>query len=133
MELLGQNNIDQRKRQVAILSQDSFYKVLTPEQKTKALKGQFNFDHPGNICVSFTSPSELGSGLWSKWLLCPLSFSIDAFDNDLVVETLCDIKEGKTVHIPVYDFVSHSRWVSSMISFLSSTSLFIAFWFPYFL
>uniref|UniRef100_A0A3Q3X9Y7 uridine/cytidine kinase n=1 Tax=Mola mola TaxID=94237 RepID=A0A3Q3X9Y7_MOLML len=79
MELLGQNDIDQHKRQVAILSQDSFYRVLTPEQKAKALKGQFNFDHP------------------------------DAFDNDLVIETLCDIKEGKTVHIPVYDFVSHSR------------------------
>ncbi|KAM4549173.1 uridine-cytidine kinase 2-A [Odontesthes bonariensis] len=79
MELLGQNEIDHHQRQVAILSQDSFYKVLTPEQKTKALKGQFNFDHP------------------------------DAFDNDLIITTLWDIKEGKTVHIPVYDFVSHSR------------------------
>lgn len=47
MELLGQNKIDHHQRQVAILSQDSFYKELTPEQKTKALKGQFNFDHPG--------------------------------------------------------------------------------------
>lgn len=47
MELLGQNKIDHHQRQVAILSQDSFYKVLTPEQKAKALKGQFNFDHPG--------------------------------------------------------------------------------------
>ena len=28
-------------------SQDRFYKVLTPEQKAKALKGQYNFDHPG--------------------------------------------------------------------------------------
>ncbi|MEQ2201800.1 hypothetical protein XENOCAPTIV_018318, partial [Xenoophorus captivus] len=32
-----------------------------------------------------------------------------AFDNDLIIATLWDIKEGKTVHIPVYDFVSHSR------------------------
>lgn len=79
MELLGQKDLDHRKRQVAILSQDSFYRVLTPEQKAKALRGQFNFDHP------------------------------DAFDNDLVVATLRDIKAGKTVHIPVYDFVSHSR------------------------
>lgn len=47
MELLGQNKIDHHQRQVAILSQDSFYKVLTPEQKAKAQKGQFNFDHPG--------------------------------------------------------------------------------------
>lgn len=47
MELLGQNKIDHHQRQVVILSQDSFYKVLTPEQKAKAVKGQFNFDHPG--------------------------------------------------------------------------------------
>lgn len=47
MELLGQNKIDHHQRKVAILSQDSFYKVLTPEQKAKAVKGQFNFDHPG--------------------------------------------------------------------------------------
>lgn len=47
MELLGQNKIDHHQRQVVILSQDSFYKVLTPEQKAKAGKGQFNFDHPG--------------------------------------------------------------------------------------
>lgn len=53
MELLGQNKIDHHQRQVAILSQDSFYKVLTPEQKAKALKGQYNFDHPGNCNVSW--------------------------------------------------------------------------------
>lgn len=49
MELLGQNKIDHHQRQVATLSQDSFYKELTPEQKAKAVKGQFNFDHPGNM------------------------------------------------------------------------------------
>lgn len=54
MELLGQNKIDHHQRQVVILSQDSFYKVLTPEQKAKALKGQFNFDHPGMCTI--TSP-----------------------------------------------------------------------------
>ncbi|XP_060784686.1 uridine-cytidine kinase 2-B isoform X2 [Neoarius graeffei] len=79
MEMLGQNKIDHRQRQVAILSQDSFYKVLTPEQKAKAVKGQFNFDHP------------------------------DAFDNELILKTLHDIIQGKTVQIPVYDFVTHSR------------------------
>ncbi|XP_033871956.3 uridine-cytidine kinase 2-A isoform X1 [Acipenser ruthenus] len=79
MELLGQNEIDHHQRQVAILSQDSFYRVLTAEQKAKALKGQFNFDHP------------------------------DAFDNELILETLREIVEGKTVQIPVYDFVTHSR------------------------
>ncbi|XP_051990534.1 uridine-cytidine kinase 2-B isoform X1 [Xyrauchen texanus] len=79
VELLGQNKIDHHYRQVVILSQDSFYKELTPEQKAKALKGQFNFDHP------------------------------DAFDSDLIMKTLGDILHGKTVHIPVYDFVTHSR------------------------
>ena len=49
MELLGQNKVDHRQRKVAIVSQDSFYRVLTPEQKAKALKGQYNFDHPGSI------------------------------------------------------------------------------------
>lgn len=47
MELLGQNEVEQRQRKVLILSQDSFYKVLTAEQQAKALKGQYNFDHPG--------------------------------------------------------------------------------------
>lgn len=47
MELLGQNEVEQRQRKVVILSQDRFYKVLTAEQKAKALKGQYNFDHPG--------------------------------------------------------------------------------------
>lgn len=47
MELLGQNEVDHRQRKLVILSQDRFYKVLTTEQKAKALKGQYNFDHPG--------------------------------------------------------------------------------------
>ncbi|KAM5145149.1 uridine-cytidine kinase 2 isoform 1-T1 [Callospermophilus lateralis] len=79
VQLLGQNEVDYRQKQVVILSQDSFYRVLTSDQKAKALKGQFNFDHP------------------------------DAFDNELILKTLKEISEGKTVQIPVYDFVSHSR------------------------
>ncbi|XP_028830477.1 uridine-cytidine kinase 1 [Denticeps clupeoides] len=79
MELLGQNKVDHRQRKVAIVSQDSFYRVLTHEQKAKALKGQYNFDHP------------------------------DAFDNELMYQTLKDIVEGKVVEVPTYDFVTHSR------------------------
>uniref|UniRef100_A0A8D3CLV5 uridine/cytidine kinase n=1 Tax=Scophthalmus maximus TaxID=52904 RepID=A0A8D3CLV5_SCOMX len=79
MELLGQNKVDHRQRKVAIISQDCFYRVLTPEQKAKALKGQYNFDHP------------------------------EAFDNDLMYKTLKDIVEGKVVEVPTYDFVTHSR------------------------
>ncbi|XP_067877467.1 uridine-cytidine kinase 1-like isoform X5 [Heterodontus francisci] len=80
VDLLGQNKVDQQQRQVVILSQDSFYKVLTAEQKAKASKGQYNFDHP------------------------------DAFDNELILRTLKDIINGQTVSIPVYDFVTHSRF-----------------------
>ncbi|CAJ1070298.1 uridine-cytidine kinase 1 [Xyrichtys novacula] len=79
MELLGQNKVDHRQRKVAIISQDSFYRVLTPEQKMKALKGQYNFDHP------------------------------EAFDNELMYKTLKDIVEGQVVEVPTYDFVTHSR------------------------
>lgn len=35
--------------------------------------------------------------------------SPDAFDNELIFKTLKEIIAGKTVQIPVYDFVSHSR------------------------
>lgn len=51
VQLLGQNEVDHHHKQVVILSQDSFYRVLTSEQKAKALKGQFNFDHPGELGV----------------------------------------------------------------------------------
>lgn len=51
VQLLGQNEVDYHQKQVVILSQDSFYRVLTSEQKAKALKGQFNFDHPGELGV----------------------------------------------------------------------------------
>lgn len=79
MELLGQNMVDHCQRKVTIVSQDSFYRILTPEQKAKALKGQYNFDHP------------------------------DAFDTELMCQTLKDIVEEKVVEVPTYDFVTHSR------------------------
>lgn len=79
MELLGQNKVDHRQRKVAIISQDCFYRVLTPDQKAKAIKGQYNFDHP------------------------------EAFDNELMYQTLKDIVEGRVVEVPTYDFVTHSR------------------------
>ncbi|XP_019502782.1 PREDICTED: uridine-cytidine kinase 2 isoform X1 [Hipposideros armiger] len=94
VQLLGQNEVDYRQKQVVILSQDSFYRVLTAEQKVKALKGQFNFDHP------------------------------DAFDNELIFKTLKEITEGKTVQIPVYDFVSHSRKEESVTVYPADVVLF---------
>lgn len=44
-----------------------------------AHKNEYNFDHP------------------------------DAFDFDLLIETLRKLKEGKRVEVPIYNFVTHSR------------------------
>ncbi|XP_034394032.1 uridine-cytidine kinase-like 1 [Cyclopterus lumpus] len=69
---------------VVLLSMDSFYKVLTPDQQTLAASNDYNFDHP------------------------------DAFDFDLLTHTLRKLKQGKSVKIPVYDFTTHGRqkeWV----------------------
>ncbi|XP_030063657.1 uridine-cytidine kinase 1 [Microcaecilia unicolor] len=94
MELLGQNEVEQRQQKVVILSQDRFYKVLTAEQKAKALKGQYNFDHP------------------------------DAFDNDLMKETLRNILEGQTVAVPTYDFITHSRLAKTTMVYPADVLLF---------
>ncbi|RZF37972.1 hypothetical protein LSTR_LSTR005472 [Laodelphax striatellus] len=79
MEKLGQVDVDQTERQVVCISQDSFYRELTPENKLKAAKGQYNFDHP------------------------------DAFNEDLILQTLQDILAGKKCQIPVYDYRTNSR------------------------
>ncbi|XP_045695322.1 uridine-cytidine kinase 2-like [Phyllostomus hastatus] len=79
VQLLRQSKMECHQKQLVILSQDNFYRVLTSEQKIEALKGQFNFHHP------------------------------NAFDNELILKTLKEITKGQTVQIPVYDFVSHSR------------------------
>ncbi|ORY81386.1 uridine kinase family-domain-containing protein [Protomyces lactucae-debilis] len=64
---------------VVIVSLDSFYKVLTPEQSAEAHKDNYQFDHP------------------------------QAFDWDLLIQTLEDLKAGKRVEIPVYSFAKHAR------------------------
>ncbi|KAJ1529518.1 hypothetical protein ONE63_006291 [Megalurothrips usitatus] len=64
---------------VTLLSMDSFYKVLNEKQHEQAAKNEYNFDHP------------------------------DAFDFDLLAETLQRLKEGKKVEVPIYNFVTHSR------------------------
>lgn len=62
-----------------ILSQDSFYKDLEGEDLERAKRNEYNFDHP------------------------------DAFDYELMVQTLRDLKQGKRVQIPIYDFTTHKR------------------------
>ncbi|CAH1971211.1 unnamed protein product [Acanthoscelides obtectus] len=78
MEKLGQVDMDQKQRQVVCISQDSFYRDLTPKEIAKAEQGQYNFDHP------------------------------DAFNETLMYETLKDVLAGKIVQIPSYDYKHHT-------------------------
>ncbi|ERE73161.1 uridine-cytidine kinase 1-like protein [Cricetulus griseus] len=94
MKLLRQNEVDRWQRKLVTLSQDCFYKVLTTEQKARALKGQYNFNHP------------------------------DAFDNDLLHKILKNIVEGKTVKVPTYDFVTHSRLPETTVVYPAYVVLF---------
>ncbi|KAG1496480.1 hypothetical protein G6F53_012166 [Rhizopus delemar] len=64
---------------VVILSMDSFYNILTPEQSKLAHQSRFDFDHPS------------------------------AFDYDLLFDTLKKLKEGKSVTVPIYNFSTHAR------------------------
>ena len=58
---------------------DSFYKVLNEKEHELAALNQHNFDHP------------------------------DAFDFELLKQTLQRLKEGKKVEVPIYNFVTHRR------------------------
>lgn len=78
MEQLGQADMDHAQRQVVSISQDSFYRELTPAEKLRADKGLFNFDHP------------------------------DAFNEELMLKTLQDVLQGKKVEINEYDYRSNS-------------------------
>ncbi len=53
--------------------------VLSYEESVKAAHNEYNFDHP------------------------------DAFDFDLLYETLKRLKEGKNVDVPIYNFTTHKR------------------------
>ncbi|KAI6222484.1 Uridine kinase [Aphelenchoides fujianensis] len=64
---------------VTVLSMDSFYNILNEEQRERAARSDYNFDHP------------------------------DAFDFDLLAETIRRLRSGKSVEVPVYDFSTHSR------------------------
>ncbi|XP_061399568.1 uridine-cytidine kinase isoform X1 [Musca vetustissima] len=78
MTELGQTDMDHTQRQVVTISQDSFYRELTPAEKAKAFQGLYNFDHP------------------------------DAFDEQLMYDTLEAILKGVKVEIPGYDYKTNS-------------------------
>ncbi|KAL5017456.1 hypothetical protein ScPMuIL_007045 [Solemya velum] len=64
---------------VSLLSMDSFYKVLDESAHEKAMRNEYDFDHP------------------------------DAFDFNLLISTLKRLKEGKSVEVPIYNFITHNR------------------------
>lgn len=64
---------------VTLLSMDSFYRVLNEKEHDLAGQNKHNFDHP------------------------------DAFDFELLKQTLQRLKEGKKVEVPIYNFVTHRR------------------------
>lgn len=64
---------------VVIISLDSFYKTLTKEQSEAAFRSEYDFDHP------------------------------DALDWDLLFTILRDLKQGKKVQLPIYNFTKHAR------------------------
>ncbi|KAI4123711.1 MAG: hypothetical protein LQ338_005129 [Usnochroma carphineum] len=64
---------------VVIMSMDSFYKILTPEQHALAHRNEYDLDAPS------------------------------AIDFDLMVERLRDLKQGRRAEIPIYSFEEHQR------------------------
>ncbi|XP_048004487.1 uridine-cytidine kinase isoform X2 [Leguminivora glycinivorella] len=78
VEKLGQQHKEQTERRVVCISQDSFYRELTPSERLRAERGQFNFDHP------------------------------DAFDDKKLLATLKDILAGKKVEVPEYNYITNS-------------------------
>ena len=56
-----------------------FFQNFSEEERAIASRNEFNFDHP------------------------------DAFDYELLVETLKNLKRGKSVEIPIYSFKFHRR------------------------
>ncbi|KZF23284.1 uridine kinase [Xylona heveae TC161] len=64
---------------VVVLSMDSYYRPLTPEQSEKAYRNEYDFDSP------------------------------EAIDFDALLQTLRDLKQGKKADIPVYSFEKHQR------------------------
>lgn len=69
---------------VIILSIDSFYKSLTPEQNRLAHANEYDLDSPSSI------------------------------DFDLLYEKLKELKQGKKTEIPIYSFAKHQREVQTL-------------------
>jgi len=79
MDNIRQFNLKGAEQQILSISQESFYRDLTPKESEKASRGEFNFDHP------------------------------DAFDMKMMEKCLKDIVEGRPTKIPKYDLKTNSR------------------------
>ena len=64
---------------VVVVDQDCFYRELNEAEKARAAKGEYNFDHP------------------------------DAFDNELMKQSVSDLSKGHRVDLPVFDFNTNAR------------------------
>ena len=62
-----------------VIFPDATTQVLNEEQQKLARMNEYNFDHP------------------------------DAYDFELLIETLGKLKEGKRVEVPIYNFATHAR------------------------
>lgn len=72
---------------------------------------KFNFDHPGKLLYIDSAVCLLLVALIHT-LYRPKSFgdfSIDAFDTEQMLECICKLKSGQSVHLPIYDFKQHRR------------------------
>lgn len=103
MEKLGQVDVDHAQRKVITISQDYFYRELPPAEKAKALKGQYNFDHP------------------------------DAFNDELMLKTLKDILDGKKITLASYDYRTNSSSENLQTFYPADVVIFegiLVFYFP---
>jgi uridine kinase len=77
VEQLTQLN-NEHKKQIMIISFDSFYRNLTPDEQLKAQRGEHNFDHPSS------------------------------FDDDRCYKSLIDLINGREISIQIYDNKTYS-------------------------
>jgi len=77
VEALGQNSKNVHK-QVAIISQECFYRELDDQQRQLAIKGQLNFDHPGMTCDAVVSGKLVVNTWVTTTIITPVLWSFSA-------------------------------------------------------
>ena len=65
--------------------------------------------HPDSICITQDNYYKSASFVNNHNILAFNFDHPDAFDMDLMVENLKDLKAGKAIDMPQYDFVKHQR------------------------